>query len=327
LINLRDDLDQIRDVSVIDGATSSSLEAGNSFIVRRDIQKTSNITRARISIEETVRADADSAQATLITTAQATADDATATSLFKMESVVAPTGVDVRLSLSGRATLGDIYKEVGLLLDINLDSGSSGVDGTTSILMKADKTFIVDSSDVIVAMFSSDAIILAARIPSITVGMLAADSVNASKIVAGSITTTEIAAATIAADRMATGVLLTEQILIDGGLVSSYVTNSGVYDITVDVTDYDFITVKFVGQTASGGCTSATAVLWYGYYSSGDALTRQSLTTGGVQYLNMEWTMETIGTSMSFSIRAICDVGGAPRTISDYNYIVERWKR
>lgn len=93
---------------------------------------------AKVTEEVTLRTSEDSALAQLITTAQATADDATATALVRWVAAVAPGGVVARLALESRAEVGDDYTQAGMYLDAVDVAGNL----TSMITLSADTIFL-----------------------------------------------------------------------------------------------------------------------------------------------------------------------------------------
>lgn len=79
----------------------------------------------------------------LITAVQAAANDATATGLFKVQAVTAPTGVEVRLALYARVDSGGTYYHSGMFIDL-IDDGLGGY--TSTITMLADQIKFTDGS-------------------------------------------------------------------------------------------------------------------------------------------------------------------------------------
>lgn len=166
--------------------------AAHEFLERKDLFAVAADNTALIIEEQLVRATADSALASDVTVVQASVDNVSASGLFKMESIVAPSGVDVRLSLRARVDSGESYEDSGIVIDVYETAPSSGVY-TSRVLVQAEKFLVIDGSENLLAMFSVDGILLPGRIPEITAGMIAADAVTADKIDAGVITTNHIA--------------------------------------------------------------------------------------------------------------------------------------
>ena len=90
-----------------------------------------NASTALISDQLLALADADSSLASSITAVSASVGQATAQGLFKIETVVAPAGVEARAALFLRATTGSAWKEAGLFIDI--------VGGVARVFISADK--------------------------------------------------------------------------------------------------------------------------------------------------------------------------------------------
>jgi hypothetical protein len=205
---------------------------------------------AAITTEATTRASADTSQAALITAAQARADDATATGLFKLEATTAPVGVTARFGVYLRASVAGAYEaEAAEYLEIK--------DGTTRKVILADQTVFADSGGTIYAMFEAGgAWFNNARIRNLT----------AANIQAGSITATEIAAGTITADEIAAGTITADEIIAAG--ITTLHTQD--WDGTANTGSTSFATV---GNTLTIDVPSGALVFLFASITGGGAST------------------------------------------------------
>ncbi|MQT13634.1 hypothetical protein [Segnochrobactrum spirostomi] len=136
-----------------------------------------------ITDERNARVSADGAQATLITNAQATANQATATGRLQFDVIAGPTGAQSRIRLLARALaqLGGALQQAGLLVD---------TDNGGRIVLEAARTIIMSSAGTVAALFDSSGKLAKAYIPTIeanmiTTGQLIASSAQIGDLVVG----------------------------------------------------------------------------------------------------------------------------------------------
>lgn len=172
---------------VPEGISASSSQLAGGYVQRLSLQQTTGNTLARLIAEETVRADGDSALSSSITAVEATANNATAQGLVKLEATSAPSGVAARFGVYLRTSAGGLYdSEAAQFLEV-LSGG-----GTRSIT-KADQVAFIDASNNAFALFENGQTYLqSARIPNLSADKITTGTLSADRIGAGTITTDKI---------------------------------------------------------------------------------------------------------------------------------------
>lgn len=169
-------------LAAVASETSLRVTADSALATQIDVVTASVADVAADVVTEAIaRAAADSAQATLITQAQATANEGTATSRVMLDAVSGPGGPQSRIRMLARANGIGGYVQTGLYIDT--DSGGL-------MVLEAAKTAIMSSSGTVAAYFDASGKVAKAYIPTITsdmitTGVLIADSAQIGSLVVG----------------------------------------------------------------------------------------------------------------------------------------------
>ncbi|PCI03432.1 MAG: phage tail protein [Hyphomicrobiales bacterium] len=144
--NFQANFDNINAYTALDGAQTSIIEMGSTFLQRKSIQKTAGTSLARIVNEEQVRATADSALAVAVTAVQASVGDLAASGLIKFESVVDEGGASASISMQVRVSTALDFEESGMTISVYETAQGSGVY-TSLVVILADKFVISNGVD------------------------------------------------------------------------------------------------------------------------------------------------------------------------------------